>query len=132
MPRSPSLRAAAAAAALLAAPAAAFLAAPAAAQTSYPLICRSGGPMWASVQASGQIRLAFVAGTAAGATTPPGPGQCTWLDRGFRAGEPAVLELAGNPGGVRYLIDGLLSGGTFFAHVYNNGAGAMIVTRVGP
>ncbi|MCL4189246.1 MAG: hypothetical protein KJZ85_16720 [Rhodobacteraceae bacterium] len=123
---------AAALAALLAAPAAAVSATPAAAQTSYPLICRAGGEMHAAVRADGMIRLFFAAGTAAGASTPPAPGQCTWLDRGFRAGEPLVLQLAGNPGGVRYLVDGLISGGTFFAHVYNNGAGAMVVTRVGP
>lgn len=104
---------------------------PAVAQQSYPLVCRGGGGMNASVTA-GAVRVNFTPGTAAASSTPPAPGQCTWLDRGFRPGEPANLRLSGNMAGVRYLIDGVLGGGSFYAHVYNNGSGAMIVTRVGP
>lgn len=106
--------------------------APAPAQTSYPLMCRGGGGMSANVTAAGTIRLQFQPGAAAASATPPGPGVCTWLDRGFRPGEPAVLALDGDPSGLRYLVDGMLGGGTFYAHVYNDRAGAMRVTRIGP
>lgn len=105
---------------------------PAQAQTSYPLVCRGGGGMSATLTAAGSIRLHFQPGTAAASATPPGAGACTWLDRGFRSGEPAVLRLEGDPGGVRYLIDGMLGGGSFYAHAYTDGAGAMRVTRIGP
>jgi hypothetical protein len=98
------------------------------AQTSYPLICRPGGGMAATVTA-GQIRVSFTPGNTA---AMPGAGQCVWIDRGFRAGEPAVLLLTGDAAGARYFTDAVFANTTFYAHVYNNGSGAMVVTRVGP
>jgi len=108
---------------------------PAAAQVSYPLVCRGGGAMLASVAANGGLSLQFAAGTMGiglGTSTPT-PGECRWLDRAFRAGEPTRLALpSGNPGNAQYLIDAMLRGETFYAHVYNDGAGNMRITRVGP
>lgn len=112
--------------------AATLLPAAASAQTSYPLICRGGDPMRLQVAPNGTTWLTFQPGTAAGATTPPGPGTCTWLDRGFRTGEPARMRVTGNRDWTVYLLDGMTGGAPFFAHVYNNGTGDMVVTRIGP
>lgn len=119
--------------------AAAFLALPllapaAQAQTAYPLVCRGGEGMSAVVLPSGQVRIRFIPGTRGAGTAQPGPGSCTWLDRGFRAEEPASLLLVrGNLPGTRYLLDGMLGGATFYVHGYNDAANhAMRVTRVGP
>lgn len=103
------------------------------AQVSYPLICRGGGAMQAAVRAGGQLTLRFAPGSQAGSLGAPTAGSCTWLDRGFRAGEPAQLYLAGgDPAGALYLLGGFLRGEVFYAHVYNTGSGSMRVTRVGP
>lgn len=103
------------------------------AQVSYPLICRGGGVMQAAVRAGGQLTVRFAPGAQAGSLGAPGPGTCTWLDRGFRDGEPAQLFLAGgDPAGALYLLGGILRGEVFYAHVYNTGSGSMRVTRVGP
>ena len=98
------------------------------AQSGDPLICRPGGGMVATV-VIGTIRVTFTPGT-----TPamPASGECVWLDRGFREGEPGVLRFAGDLADARYLADAIFGNTTFYAHVYDDGAGAMIVTRVGP
>ncbi len=106
---------------------------PAAAQTAYPLVCHGGGSMHASVAANGRIILQFNAGTAGAGTGAPTAGECRWLDRAFGGSEPHRLSLgAGSPRDAQYLIDAMLTGGTFYAHVYNDGGGNMIVVRVGP
>ena len=61
----------------------------------------------------------------------PKAGQCTWVDRGFRAGEPNVLSLAGDRDGTTYLLNGMLSGDRFYVHAYNDNNGRMVVTRIG-
>ncbi len=104
----------------------------ASAQTSYTLICKSGGDMVAEVRAGAQVKIEFQGGTDAASNTPPSPGQCSWLDRGFRQGEPTVLAVAGDAAHATYLVDALIRGETFYAHVYNDGQGSMKVTRIGP
>lgn len=101
------------------------------AQESYPMICRGGGAMSANANASGSIRLAFAWGPGAN-SSPPQPGQCSWLDRGARAGEPNSLVVSNDRGTAAYLIQSMFGGGNFYVHVYNNSAGGMVVTKTGP
>lgn len=96
---------------------------------SYPMICKGGGAMQARVLANGTIQLRFDPSASAGDAQP---GQCAWIDRGFRSGEPTTLSLRGDRRGMNYLLDGMLSGDRFYVHGYNNGSGAMVVTRIGP
>lgn len=95
---------------------------------SYQLICKSGGGMVATMKSNGTIALRFAAGTEAGVAQP---GQCTWVDRGFREGEPNVLSLASDRQGTMYLLNHMLSGDRFYVHVYNDNNGRMVVTRTG-
>lgn len=69
-------------------------------------------------------------GTSAGNTTPPLPGQCTWLDRPLAASEPAVLIIGNDASQTTYIVDGVKSGATFYAYAYNSGS-ALVVTKVG-
>jgi hypothetical protein len=95
---------------------------------SYQLICKGGGAMLATIKANATISLRFSPGNEAGVAQA---GQCTWVDRGFREGEPNVLSLAGDRNGTSYILDGMLSGDRFYVHVYNDNNGRMVVTRTG-
>jgi hypothetical protein len=95
---------------------------------SYQLICKGGGAMVATIKSNGTIALRFSPGSEAGVVQA---GQCTWVDRGFREGEPNLLSLAGDREGTTYILNGLLSGDRFYAHVYNDNNGRMVVTRTG-
>lgn len=106
-----------------------FSAAAHAAPQSYLLICDGGGSMRSTVLPNGSIQLNFGAGSIAGS---PGEGECTWVDRGFGPGEPTVLAMRHDRSGAEYLLQGMLDGGRFFVHAYNDGGGRMIVTSVGP
>lgn len=112
----------------------ATLATPALAQqTSYPLVCRAGATMSASVQGNGAVNLGFRAGAQAASAGTPAAGECRWLDRGFRQGEPTRMILpSGNAQNALYLVGALVRGETFYVHVFNDNAGAMRITRVGP
>lgn len=106
---------------------------PAAAQTAYPLVCRGGGAMMGSFTAAGGLSLNFLPGTGAASAGAPSAGECRWLDRAFRPGEPGRLALpSGSPANAAAIIGAALRGETFYAHVYNDGTGNMRVTRVGP
>ena len=133
-----------------------LLAHPVAAQQSYVLTCRGGGDM---VAVAGQrvsnphvfVEITFKPGTAGAGVRAPDPGQCTWIDRGFRPGEPAKL-LFDDPGvawtqtvcraggcrlntpsaPARQLISWVLNAQPFQVHAYNNNSGQMVVTKVGP
>lgn len=107
------------------------LSAPAVADTSYPMVCRGGGGMSAQLYAGGTTYLYFAPASQGASVAPPGHGQCTWLDRALRSSEPTVL-LSNDPAGARYLVENMIGGGTFYVHVYNNRAGQMQVTRIGP
>ncbi|MCP3971984.1 MAG: hypothetical protein GY717_17005 [Rhodobacteraceae bacterium] len=133
-----------------------MLALPAVAQTSYVMTCRSGGDMSA---VAGQrvsnphvfVEITFQPGTAGAGVQAPDPGQCTWIDRGFRPGEPNKMIYddhavawtqtvcrAGGCGvntpssGARQLIGWVRNGQPFQVHVYNNNSGHMVVTKIGP
>lgn len=96
---------------------------------SYPLICNGGGNMQARIRSDASIQVKFAAGSVAGA---PQPGECTWIDRGFRPGEPTVLLLRHDRRGMDYLLNGMLGNGRFFVHAHNDNAGSMVITRIGP
>lgn len=96
---------------------------------SYLLMCNGGGNMRALIGSNGSIQLDFAAGHTAGA---PRAGECTWVDRGFRPGEPTVLAMRQDRAGAEYLLRGMLDDGRFFVHAYNDGGTRMMVTRTGP
>jgi hypothetical protein len=141
---------------------------------SYPLLCHGGPGM--KIMTNHDVNSAGVPGATAmfiyfrpsarpGSVQQPGPGECVWLDRTFRPGEPAVMwiksprvefafqvmgdgRLAVDSTGPRlnvegtawsaeardwqYLVDGVLRGQIFTAHVYNSGGRVMVITRVRP
>jgi len=99
-------------------------------EAGYPMICHGGGVMKARIF-PGAIIVRFEPTDVGAGVAPPGPGQCGWLDRGYRPGEPAVLQYSGNPDGVRYLANGVFRGGNFYVHVHKDGD-SMIVDRIGP
>ena len=119
--------------------------------TSYPLICRGGPGMSASEGYSlnelavEQIFVSFRKGLVA---RTPGPGECVWLDRGFRESEPSQLwysapdnltqtyaitsrGITASQGPLTYLIRAVALSQTFYVHAYrwNN---YFVVTRLGP
>ena len=141
---------------------------------SYPLLCHGGPGMRimtnhdvdsAGVPGATAMFIYFKPASQPGSAQQPGPGECVWLDRTFRAGEPAVMwikspkiefafQIMGN-GSVavdstgprlnvegtassaeakdwQYLVDGVMKGQIFTAHVYNSGGRVMVVTRVRP
>ena len=73
-------------------------------QQSYELRCRGGGSMKfnstpGSTSSNGEqmmnMTIDFAPGTQAAGTGKPNlnPGQCSWIDRGFRPGEPPQIRL---------------------------------------
>ena len=106
-------------------------AAPALAAQSYPLVCKTGNAMNATLRGNGTSIVSFVAAAQAASDAPPGASQCSWLDRPLNAAEPTRLR-SNDRGFSRYMVDALMNGGTFYVQVYNDGAGNMIVTHVGP
>jgi len=72
-------------------------------QQSYELRCRGGGLKFNSTPgrtaSSGEqmmnVTVDFAAGTQGAGSRKPNlnPGQCSWIDRGFRQGEPAQIRL---------------------------------------
>ena len=73
-------------------------------QQSYELRCRGGGSMKfnstpGSTSSSGEqmtnVTIDFAVGTQGAGTGKPNlnPGQCSWIDRGFRPGEPPQIHL---------------------------------------
>ena len=72
-------------------------------QQSYELRCRGGGLKFSSTpgrtSSSGEqminVTIDFAVGTQGAGTGKPNlnPGQCSWIDRGFRPGEPPQIRL---------------------------------------
>lgn len=109
------------------------------AQTSYPLICR-GGPSMRFLAHEGNVQhtynilgLFFTAGT-----RPAGPrgrdlapGQCSWVDRGFRPGEPDILqqEVAANVTSQPWFRELKNPAIRWTFYVYNTRQGVMKITR---
>jgi hypothetical protein len=76
------------------------IAASAADPPSFPLLCHGGPGMrivtnhdvdGAGVPGATAMFIYFTPAAKAGSVQKPGPGECVWLDRTFRPGEPAVL-----------------------------------------
>ena len=102
-------------------------------QTSYPLACRGGGQMSAVVRSSSNTDIIFLPGTAGSSEGTTPAGQCRWLDRAFRSGEPnrLVVDNADREATL-YLLTQIVNGGNFFVQAYNAGDQTLRVTRVGP
>jgi hypothetical protein len=141
--------------------------APTAMAESYPLICRGGPSMRITtahdvpdgVRTGDNSMVVYF--RAARMAANPGPGECVWMDRAFRPGEPESFTLKGpvefsfqvygngqiardgsgwrlNPEGSgaqandwRQIVNAVLNGGVFTVQVYSAGS-TMVVTRVGP
>lgn len=133
-----------------------FSSLPATAAESYVMTCRGGGDMVAVV---GQrvsnphvfVEITFKPGTAGAGVQPPKPGECTWIDRGMRQGEPTKIlyddmgvawtQTLCRAGGCQVrtpsanagrLVNWVQTSQPFQVHVYNDNAGHMTVTKVGP
>lgn len=97
--------------------------------------------------ASNKLIVKFKAGTRGG-SKGVSAGYCTWVDRGFRSGEPKRLcqmdvnDVTFHMNGADKItalrsskapyIKSILSGRAFQVRVYNDNAGCMKVTRPGP
>lgn len=128
----------------------------ASAAQSYVMTCRGGGAM---VAVAGQrvsnphvfVEITFKPGTAGAGVQAPKPGECTWIDRGMRPGEPnkilfddmgvAWTQTVCNSAGCQVrtpsaaannLMNWVRNSQPFQVHVYNDNAGHMLVTKVGP
>jgi len=126
------------------------------AQTSYLMTCRGGADMRA---VAGQrvsdphvfVEISFKPGTAGAGVQAPSPGECTWIDRGFRSGEPTKLLFDDNTvawtqticrvgdcwvntpsSKAATLMNWVKGGQPFQVHVFNNNSGHLIVTKIGP
>lgn len=110
---------------------------------SYPMACRAGGGMQAQLtmldHGTAALIIRFKKGTAGAGVRAPGPGECTWLDRGMRPNEPDVLKLyVANAKAIKvncvrvmcsyvgsanrhldYLMHAVVGGQPFQVHVYN-------------
>ena len=62
----------------------------AAAPTSYSLTCKGGSIMFVEVE-SDRVYLWFRWANHSATAAPPAEGECAWLDRGGRSGEPTKL-----------------------------------------
>jgi hypothetical protein len=147
--------------------AAVFAAPPAHAQPqSYPLVCRGGGSLFQLNVDVGRsdksnLTISFKGASAGASARAPQRGECAWLDRGWRGGEPQIMTWAGDvdslglafsPDGklssvktlragpqgaqLKYLLDALRNGTSFQVHAYRDNARSgqsfLRITRVGP
>jgi hypothetical protein len=126
-----------------------------AAPKSYTMVCKGGGDMLASIfnAQHATLEIRFKKANTGSAKKPPAPGQCAWLDRGFRAEEPAKLRYRGkdNPflslkakssgisidrwgkGPAATLIQAVISRREFIVQAYfYKKDNRFIITRVGP
>ena len=110
------------------------------------LSCQGGGGMTFDISNVGEKAPLEVV-MARAATTTPGPGECTWLDRPLNANEPTRLHIeeqgsvqaACNAQGqcnigqttkhILAIINAIRGSGAFFVHVHNNNAGYLEISR---
>ena len=125
----------------------------AAAPGTFVLQCRGGAGMTFDVRTVGskvRLEIQFAHAPQGASATPPGAGQCAWLDRPLNGAEPTRLHISQSgevqvacsadgrcnigrvPVDIRAVIDTIRKGGTFLVHVYNNGSGYLEITKVGP
>ncbi|WP_319410253.1 hypothetical protein [uncultured Cohaesibacter sp.] len=94
--------------------------------------------------------ISFKPGRVGAAMQAPRPGECSWVDRGFRPNEPTKLYFSDNgkwvqsvcssrscamrtnSRGIQTLATSIQRGRPFVLRAYNDGKGRMIITRVGP
>lgn len=127
---------------------------------SYPLVCRGGGAMQGTLGKLG-IDFTFKGGTQAATAKQPGPGECAWLDRGFRSGEPRKMSWSNRgldrffvdygpslkiksisiqgrgSGNYKYLFESIRDGKLFYVHAQQKSCGGskcpyLTITRTGP
>ena len=104
---------------------------------SYPLMCRGGGVM-KGIFSVWDIKVDFIGAKQGAAVRLPQPGECAWLDRGFRSGEPQkfrwaakrkmllqaffesqdVKKILSSSQNFNYLAKGILNGEVFQVHAY--------------
>jgi hypothetical protein len=133
---------------------------------SYPLVCQGGGGLFQlNIDVGGSDRsnltVTFKGASQGASARRPERGECAWLDRGWRQGEPQMLTWAGDvdnvglafspdgrlgsidvrragPGGaqLKYLVDALRKSEPFQVHAYRasskSGQAYLRITRVGP
>lgn len=133
---------------------------------SYPLVCRGGGSLFqlnidVGRSDKSNLTISFKGASAGASARAPQRGECAWLDRGWRSGEPRVMTWAGDlenlglafsPNGrlssidaqragpqgaqLKYLLDALRNGTAFQVHAYRDtarsGESFLRITRVGP
>jgi len=108
------------------------LASSASAQQSFPLVCHGGSGMVATLEAGGDLRITFTPTSVGTGAVAPGGGECGFLDRGFRPGEPSLLLFRGDRNGIHVLIEAMLNDAPFILNVFNDNEGSMVVTGIGP
>lgn len=127
------------------------------AQESYPMVCRGGGSMRVDAWRNG-IQIYFRGADTGASQRQPGPGECAWLDRGLRSGEPRMLtwfpgdigtfivkfdgrgmitgyDIRGNAAdNYKYLLDNIRRGSIFYVHSYRpqGSTPQLRITRIGP
>ncbi len=106
-------------------------ASPAGAQGGFPFVCAGGGGMVGTVSDDGTVRVTFSPALAAAATASPGPGECAFLDRPLREGEPTLLLSQGDPTSAHILVDMIISGNIVSMRVFDDTQGAMVITSFG-
>ena len=123
------------------------------AQNSYVLTCKPGGSLYQYIRFEGgriSSTVYFKGGSEGAATRAPAPGECTWIDRGFRSGEPEKLLIQGEGGNIKSscntrgcntstdapvsskLLKAINGNQPFQVHAYNNRNGHMVITKFGP
>lgn len=127
---SPALAMAAAAEVPIAGTAGARPAAAPGSPPTYPLACVGGGGMRAIATPDGFVRVTFAPAAQGGSAAPPRAGECAWLDRGFRPGEPQMLVYGSGAQSSQDLVSAANRGESFQVHAYNNNQGAMVVTSI--
>lgn len=127
---------------------------PVSAQTTYLMTCKPGGALYSTTRSktNGTVStfVYFKGGTQGAATQAPRAGECTWIDRGLRPGEPLKLLKSGETGRITSnctahscktttnapigskILKSIRDNRAFQVHVYNDGDGFMRITKFGP
>lgn len=127
---------------------------PASAQTTYMMTCKPGGSLYSTTRSKNDGTVStivfFKGGSQGAATRAPNSGECTWIDRGMRPGEPLKLLKSSETGRITSncsasgcktittapigskILKSIRDNRAFQVHVYNDGNGYMRITRFGP
>lgn len=79
---------------------------------SFPLVCKGGPNQRVEVNfnrlAPGQteVIIRFKGAPSSATSRPVNPGECGWIDRGWRKGEPEILLWSGTISGFKILFEG--------------------------